>query len=70
MIIPVRCFTCGKVVGAMWEDFKQRTDNGEDPSKVMDDLGLTRMCCRRLYVAQPYDRETKMEPVDEVIPFT
>jgi len=70
MMIPVRCFTCGKVIGAHWEEYKQRTDNGEEPSLVMDDLGLTRMCCRRLFVAHPYDCESKMEPVDEVLPYT
>ena len=23
MIIPVRCFTCGKVLGDKWEDYKK-----------------------------------------------
>ena len=23
MIIPVRCFTCGKVIGDKWEDYKK-----------------------------------------------
>jgi len=24
MIIPVRCFTCNKVIGHLWEDFNNR----------------------------------------------
>lgn len=49
IIIPVRCFTCGKVIGDKWEIFTQRTQQeGEDPKKVLDDLGLTRYCCRRM----------------------
>jgi DNA-directed RNA polymerase subunit N len=48
MIIPVRCFTCGKPVGQLWEEYKARTDKGEDAGKVMDSLGLERYCCRRM----------------------
>ena len=50
MIIPVRCFTCGKVLGHLYEDFKKRTDAGEDPGKVMNSLGLKRYCCRQLFL--------------------
>ena len=50
MIIPIRCFSCGKVIGHLWEEYKQRTENGEDPKKVLDDLGLTRYCCRALFI--------------------
>lgn len=50
MIIPVRCFSCGKVVGHLWEDYKKRVEKGEDSKKVLDDLGLTRYCCRGLFV--------------------
>ncbi len=49
MIIPVRCFTCGKVIGDKYEIYAQRIQqNGEDPKVVLDDLGLTRYCCRRM----------------------
>ena len=48
MIIPVRCFTCGKLVADKWEDFTQRVNAGEDPKKVLDSLGVTRYCCRRM----------------------
>ena len=50
MIIPVRCFTCGKVLGHLYEDFKKRTEAGEDSGKVLDDLGLKRYCCRQLFL--------------------
>lgn len=46
MIIPVRCFGCGKPIGQFWEEYKKRTDSGEDAGKVMDDLGIERYCCR------------------------
>jgi DNA-directed RNA polymerase subunit N (RpoN/RPB10) len=68
MIIPVKCFTCGKVLADKYQ-FYQKTvaelklKNKEElteikylnsnnikktaEGKVMDDLQLTRMCCRR-----------------------
>jgi len=50
MIIPVRCMSCGKVVGHLWEEYKKRVKKGEDPKKVLDELGLERYCCRTLFL--------------------
>ena len=52
MIIPVRCFACGKPIGHLWEDFKERTQKGEQKGKVLDELGLERMCCRSVFLGQ------------------
>jgi len=67
MIIPVKCFTCGKVLADKYRYYErtlrefnanekqqtksiyltpeniQKTKAGE----ILDDLGLTKMCCRR-----------------------
>jgi len=51
MIVPVRCFTCGKVIGNVYENYRSRVDNGEDPEEVMDDLGIERYCCRRMLLS-------------------
>lgn len=51
MIIPVRCFTCGKVVADKYDQFKREIRQGEDPATVLDNLGLTRYCCRRMLLA-------------------
>ena len=48
MIIPVRCFTCGKLIADKWDEFTQRVNAGEDSKKVLDSLGVTRYCCRRM----------------------
>ncbi|HKZ45271.1 MAG TPA: DNA-directed RNA polymerase subunit N [archaeon] len=50
MIIPVRCFTCGKPVGHLFEEYKKRVEAGEDREKVMNDLGLKRYCCRQIFM--------------------
>jgi len=52
MIIPIRCFSCGKPIGHLWEEFKKRVEEGENKKKVLDELGLTRMCCRSVFLGQ------------------
>jgi DNA-directed RNA polymerase subunit N len=52
MIIPVRCFSCGKPIGHLWEEFKKRISEGENPKKVLDELGLERPCCRAMFIGQ------------------
>lgn len=41
---------CGKPVGHLWEEFKERVQGGEERKKVMDDLDLERYCCRALFL--------------------
>jgi DNA-directed RNA polymerase subunit N len=51
MIIPVRCFTCGKVVADKFEQFKRELQQNEDPAEILDRLGLQRYCCRRMLLS-------------------
>jgi len=50
IIIPVRCFSCGKPIAQLWEDFCKRVEAGENAKKVLDDLGLDRYCCRSVFL--------------------
>lgn len=52
MIIPIRCFSCGKPIGQLWEQFKKKVSEGEKPGKVLDELGLERFCCRSMFLGQ------------------
>jgi len=52
MIIPVRCMSCGKPIGHLWEEFKKRTEKDEDADKVLNELGLERYCCRSMFLGQ------------------
>ncbi len=51
MMVPVRCFTCGAVIGQHWDAYRERTARGEDPRAVLDALGLERYCCRRMLLS-------------------
>ena len=62
MIIPVRCFTCGKQIADKWETFNQRVRAGDKPQKVLDELGLRRYCCRRMMI-------THVEIIDEFLKY-
>jgi len=48
MIIPVRCFSCGKVVGDKWDEYLRLLENGVSEGDALTELGLKRYCCRRM----------------------
>lgn len=62
MIVPVRCFSCGKVVASEWEEYQKKIRMGENPEKVLDSLGLTRYCCRRMLLSNA-------DTIEDVLPF-
>ena len=51
MLVPVRCFSCGKPIGHLWESYKEKTGKGDNAEKVLDKLGLERYCCRRMFLS-------------------
>jgi DNA-directed RNA polymerase subunit N len=70
-MIPVRCFTCGKVISGVYEEFKQRSNErrrehprGEklELGDILDDLKVKRYCCRRMLM-------THVEIVDILAPY-
>jgi DNA-directed RNA polymerase subunit N len=62
MMIPVRCFTCGTVIGQCWDPFREQTSRGVPARDVLDGLGLRRYCCRRMLLAH-------VDLLDEVGPY-
>ena len=48
MIIPIRCWSCGKPIAQLWEPFQARIAKGEDRKKILDEMGLKRYCCRSM----------------------
>ena len=57
MIIPVKCFTCGKVIGDKYRYYQSEVRRhkllqgaSQDKTiegKILDNLGLKNVCCRR-----------------------
>ena len=62
VLVPVRCFTCGKLIADKYSDYQNRMKTGEDPKKVLDDLVMDRYCCRSMLL-------TTVETIQQVIPF-
>ncbi len=51
MIIPIRCFSCGKPVAHLWEEYEEKAKKkNADVKKVLDELGLERSCCRGTFL--------------------
>lgn len=50
MIIPIRCWSCGKPIAQEWEEFEERSKKGESKKDVLDDLGIERYCCRAMFL--------------------
>ena len=60
MIVPVRCFSCGKPIAQDWEEYQKRAEKGDAPKKILDDMGHTRYCCRRVFLSH-------CELIDEIM---
>lgn len=63
MMMPVRCFSCGSLVGDKWDEFARRVKQGEKPGDVLDDMGLKRYCCRRMLLGN-------VEIIDDVMRYS
>ena len=50
MIIPIRCWSCGKPIGHLWEQYLDKVNSGEERKKVLDQLKLERYCCRAMFL--------------------
>ena len=63
MIIPVRCFSCGHVIAHLWQRYANGVAEGRDAGEMLDEVGLERYCCRRMFVAH-------VELIDAIAPFS
>ena len=52
MIIPIRCWSCGKPIAQVYEEYEARSKKGESKKEVLDDLGVERYCCRAMFLGQ------------------
>ena len=50
-MFPIRCFTCGKVIGNQWNAYTRFLREGKTPKEALDELNLHRTCCRRMFLS-------------------
>ncbi len=63
MIIPVRCFSCGQVIANNYEEFLKAIDQKKlNPKEVLDNFGVRKYCCRRMYISH-------VEMIDEIMKY-
>ena len=48
MLLPIRCFTCGKVIGHLWKELKEKVKGDDDFQKFFEEKGIRRYCCRQV----------------------
>ncbi|EDY35861.1 DNA-directed RNA polymerase subunit N [Candidatus Aciduliprofundum boonei] len=61
MIIPVRCFSCGRVIASDYIAFvnkvnliretENREPTPEEIQRIFDEIGVKRYCCRRMILS-------------------
>lgn len=56
MILPIRCYTCGKVLANLtlvWEQYKK--EHSDDYKLFFEKYNIQRYCCKRVLMAQVPD---------------
>lgn len=54
MLIPIRCFSCGKIIGNKYEKYLElvkktnKDELNDNQEKIFEELKLKRYCCRRM----------------------
>jgi DNA-directed RNA polymerases I, II, and III subunit RPABC5 len=67
-MIPVRCFTCNKVIGNKWEKYEKLLEDGNSAKDTFKKLGLKRSCCKRMFLTNVDITDKLMEYNDISFP--
>ena len=51
MLIPVRCFSCNKLIADKWETYQELIKQGNSEAEALNKVGLKRYCCRRMFLS-------------------
>ncbi|UCC21334.1 MAG: DNA-directed RNA polymerase subunit N [Promethearchaeota archaeon] len=62
MIIPIRCFSCGKLIAHVYKPYLEMLEKGEPSEKAFKELGIERFCCKRMIVGH-------VDLIDELLKF-
>ncbi len=50
MEFPVRCFSCGSVIGHLYQGYSELAKS-KPREEALDDVGVRRYCCRRMFMS-------------------
>ncbi|MHA1498704.1 MAG: DNA-directed RNA polymerase subunit N [Promethearchaeota archaeon] len=51
IIIPIRCFSCGKLIAHVYKPYMEALEKGESSENAFKELGIKRFCCKRMIVS-------------------
>ena len=61
MLIPVCCFSCGNVIGHLWEKYQELlNEKNYTVKEALDAIGVWKICCRTHVM-------TTVELIDDII---
>ncbi len=60
MIIPVRCFSCNKVIGNLWIPYNKLLNDGVPKETALQQLNIERYCCKRMIISH-------VETIDSIL---
>nr|BAS01508.1 RNA polymerase II subunit RPB10 [Lotharella vacuolata] len=63
MLIPIRCFSCGKVIAGLWNEYLSLLKIGFSEGESLDALRLKRYCCRRMLL-------THIDVIEKILNYT
>ena len=62
MIIPIRCFSCGRLIAHDYKPYLEMLERGEKAETAFKELGINRFCCKRMIVSH-------IDLIDELLKF-
>lgn len=68
-MLPVRCYTCNAIIAQHCTEYNASVMSGTTPADALDQLGLSRMCCRRMFLGyiDLITEQTRYGNVDRVL---
>jgi DNA-directed RNA polymerase I, II, and III subunit RPABC5 len=49
-MIPIRCFSCNKIIANKWEKYVSLLESGMTPVDAFKILNVVRYCCKRMFL--------------------
>jgi DNA-directed RNA polymerase subunit N len=67
VIFPIRCFSCGNVISEVYEEYRTRLKDGENPEEILNDLEIKKYCCRRMFASHRLDNDREL--FDDIVEY-